>query len=37
MSPEDFFQRYLGIHSENDYSRQSLRLLVGVVDQTKNG
>eukprot|EP00118_Oscarella_pearsei_P020101 m.216509 g.216509 ORF g.216509 m.216509 type:complete len:702 (+) comp39870_c0_seq6:959-3064(+) len=37
MTPKDFFQKFLGLHKEENFSQHSLGLLAGVVDQTKDG
>ncbi|KAM8934082.1 electrogenic aspartate/glutamate antiporter SLC25A12, mitochondrial [Pelodytes ibericus] len=37
MTPEDFVQRYLGLHTEQNYNPKTVELLGGVADQTKDG
>ncbi|XP_028395324.1 calcium-binding mitochondrial carrier protein Aralar2-like isoform X2 [Dendronephthya gigantea] len=37
MTPEDFIRTFLGMQKEDDYNVETLNLLSGVVDQTKDG
>ncbi|XP_023349419.1 calcium-binding mitochondrial carrier protein Aralar1 [Eurytemora carolleeae] len=37
MTDEDFVIRYLGLLPEKDYNKESLHLLCGVLDQSKEG
>ena len=37
MTPEDFIRNFLGMQKEDDYNEDTLHLLSGVVDQTKDG
>uniref|UniRef100_A0A8C3FD87 Solute carrier family 25 member 12 n=1 Tax=Chrysemys picta bellii TaxID=8478 RepID=A0A8C3FD87_CHRPI len=37
MTPGDFVQRYLGLYTDPNYNPETLQLLAGVADQTKDG
>lgn len=37
MTPEDFIRTFLGMQKEENYNKDTLHLLSGVVDQTKDG
>jgi hypothetical protein len=37
MTPEDFIRTFLGMQKEDNYNIETLKLLSGVVDQTKDG
>lgn len=37
MTPEDFVQKYLGLHTDPRYNPKTVQLLAGVADQTKDG
>ncbi|KAM4668186.1 electrogenic aspartate/glutamate antiporter SLC25A12, mitochondrial isoform 4-T13 [Amazona ochrocephala] len=37
MTPEDFVQKYLGLHADPRYNPKTVQLLAGVADQTKDG
>ncbi|KAA0713313.1 Calcium-binding mitochondrial carrier protein [Triplophysa tibetana] len=37
MTPTDFVQRYLGLHSQLHYNPKTVQLLAGVADTTKDG
>ncbi|NXJ25147.1 CMC1 protein, partial [Dicrurus megarhynchus] len=37
MTPEDFVQKYLGLHTDPHYNPKTVQLLAGVADQTKDG
>uniref|UniRef100_A0A4W3IEG5 Solute carrier family 25 member 12 n=1 Tax=Callorhinchus milii TaxID=7868 RepID=A0A4W3IEG5_CALMI len=37
MTPTDFVQKYLGLHTEPNYNPKTVQLLAGVADQTKDG
>ena len=37
MTDLDFIQRFLGLYSENNYNKDSIRLLGGVLDTSKDG
>lgn len=37
MTDEDFVIKYLGLLPTDDYDKQSLRLLMGVLDQSRDG
>uniref|UniRef100_A0A8C3UNQ1 Solute carrier family 25 member 12 n=1 Tax=Catharus ustulatus TaxID=91951 RepID=A0A8C3UNQ1_CATUS len=37
MTPEDFVQKYLGLHTDPHHNPKTVQLLAGVADQTKDG
>lgn len=37
MTSEDFIRGYLGMQAERNYNADTMKLLAGVVDQTKDG
>lgn len=37
MTPEDFVRGYLGLFSASDYNKESVRLLAGIVNTSKDG
>uniref|UniRef100_UPI00398F320F electrogenic aspartate/glutamate antiporter SLC25A12, mitochondrial-like n=1 Tax=Pristiophorus japonicus TaxID=55135 RepID=UPI00398F320F len=37
MTPTDFVQKYLGLHTDPHYNPKTVQLLAGVADQTKDG
>ncbi|KAJ8012777.1 hypothetical protein DPEC_G00046400 [Dallia pectoralis] len=37
MSPRDFVQNFLGLHLQPDHSRQTVELIAGVADTSKDG
>ena len=37
MTGEDFVIKYLGLLNENDYNADTVRLLAGIVDTSKDG
>ena len=37
MTPENMIRDYLGMQSDDRYNESTLKLLAGVVDQTKDG
>ena len=37
MTPEEFIRTFLGMQKEDNYDKETLNLLSGVVDQTKDG
>ncbi|XP_078451450.1 electrogenic aspartate/glutamate antiporter SLC25A12, mitochondrial-like [Lampetra fluviatilis] len=37
MTPEDFVQRYLGLHNEHNYNPLAVRTLASIADTTKDG
>ncbi|KAF4805215.1 hypothetical protein TURU_001736 [Turdus rufiventris] len=37
MTPEDFVQKYLGLHTDPRHNPKTVQLLAGVADQTKDG
>ncbi|KAM4025128.1 electrogenic aspartate/glutamate antiporter SLC25A12, mitochondrial [Anomaloglossus baeobatrachus] len=37
MTPSDFVQKYLGLHSDRHFNPKTVELLGGVADQTKDG
>lgn len=37
MTPEDFVQKYLGLHTDPQHNPKTVQLLAGVADQTKDG
>ncbi|KAE8580940.1 hypothetical protein XENTR_v10024600 [Xenopus tropicalis] len=37
MTPSDFVQKYLGLHTDPHYNPMTVELLAGVADQTKDG
>ncbi|XP_066248454.1 calcium-binding mitochondrial carrier protein Aralar1 isoform X3 [Euwallacea similis] len=37
MTADDFIIKYLGLLSENDYNKDTVRLLAGIVDTSKDG
>lgn len=37
MTPTDFVQKYLGLHTDPLYNPKTVKLLAGVADQTKDG
>ncbi|KAM4626865.1 electrogenic aspartate/glutamate antiporter SLC25A12, mitochondrial [Discoglossus pictus] len=37
MTPSDFVQKYLGLHTEANFNPKTVELLGGVADQTKDG
>ncbi|XP_046846923.1 calcium-binding mitochondrial carrier protein Aralar2-like [Xenia sp. Carnegie-2017] len=37
MTPEDFIRTFLGMQKDDNYDVETLKLLSGVVDQTKDG
>ncbi|GLV42105.1 aralar1 [Carabus blaptoides fortunei] len=37
MTPEDFVRGYLGLFSATDYNKESVRLLAGIVNTSKDG
>ncbi|CAB3401230.1 unnamed protein product [Caenorhabditis bovis] len=37
MTPEDFIRRYLGLYTEENYNRETVRLLASAADTTKDG
>lgn len=37
MTPRDFVQSYLGLHAQPQYNPQTVELLAGVADTTKDG
>ena len=37
MTPEDFVRTFLGMQKEDNYNVETLNLLSGVVDLTKDG
>ncbi|KAJ1359071.1 hypothetical protein KIN20_017697 [Parelaphostrongylus tenuis] len=37
MTPDDFIRRYLGLFTEENYNRESVRLLASAADTTKDG
>ncbi|KAJ7345646.1 hypothetical protein JRQ81_001596 [Phrynocephalus forsythii] len=37
MTPGDFVQRYLGLYTDPQFNPQTVQLLAGVADQTKDG
>uniref|UniRef100_S4RL12 Calcium uptake protein 1, mitochondrial n=1 Tax=Petromyzon marinus TaxID=7757 RepID=S4RL12_PETMA len=37
MTPEDFVQRYLGLHNEHNYNPLTVRTLASIADTTKDG
>lgn len=37
MTPEDFIRGYLNMQPERNYNPDTLKLLAGVADQTKDG
>lgn len=37
MTPTDFVQRYLGLHTQLHYNPKTVQLLAGVADTTKDG
>jgi solute carrier family 25 aspartate/glutamate transporter 12/13 len=37
MTPSDFVQKYLGLFSDANYNSESVKLLAGTVDTSKDG
>lgn len=37
MTPRDFVQRYLGLHSQPQHNPKTVELIAGVADTTKDG
>lgn len=37
MTPRDFVQSYLGLHSQPQHNPKTVELLAGVADTTKDG
>uniref|UniRef100_A0A915ALK9 EF-hand domain-containing protein n=2 Tax=Parascaris univalens TaxID=6257 RepID=A0A915ALK9_PARUN len=37
MTAEDFIRRYLGLYTEDNYNRETVRILAGAADRTKDG
>ncbi|KAK3569299.1 hypothetical protein QTP86_026549, partial [Hemibagrus guttatus] len=37
MTPEDFVQNYLGLHTQPDHNPKTVQLIAGVADTTKDG
>ena len=37
MNAEDFIRGFLGMQPERNYNPHTMKLLAGVVDQTKDG
>ena len=37
MTPADFVQKYLGLYSEANFNSESVKLLAGIVDTSKDG
>jgi solute carrier family 25 aspartate/glutamate transporter 12/13 len=37
MTPADFVQKYLGIYSDANFNSDSVKLLGGIVDTSKDG
>ncbi len=37
MSSEDFIRKFLGLYNTVDYAPDSLKILVGIIDTSKDG
>lgn len=37
MTPSDFVRSYLGLYTNSDYNPDSVNLLAGIVDTSKDG
>lgn len=37
MTPSDFVQKYLGLHTQIHHNPKTVQLLAGVADTTKDG
>lgn len=37
MTPKDFVQSYLGLHTQPQYNPKTVELIAGVADTTKDG
>lgn len=37
MTPRDFVQSYLGLHAQPEHNPQTVELIAGVADTTKDG
>lgn len=37
MTPEDFIRGYLGLYTEENYNKETVRLLASAADTTKDG
>jgi len=37
MTPADFVQKYLGLYREVNFNSDSVKLLAGIVDTSKDG
>ncbi len=37
MTPRDFVQSYLGLHSQPQFNPKTVELIAGVADTTKDG
>lgn len=37
MSSEDFIRKFLGLYNTEDYAPDSLKILVGIIDTSKDG
>ena len=37
MTPEDFIRKFLGLYTEEQYNKETVRLLASAADTTKDG